>query len=468
MTITLPTVDIDKLTTIEDAKDTIKQLLNLCATILTLCEKQEKEIGTLKEEIARLKGQPKKPTFSAAKNQSISVTKLIKKKKAWEKGSKKGKIPIDKEVKLPEVTECICGSHEFTILRTYHKIVQGILFIRNNIMYKGREKRCKNCGKKYKSKLPIEAFDQNLQALLSYWKFASRMTYPLLRRMLKGIGVSISNGQINEILLKNGEKLKNAYRHLKTQGIKKSPYLQSDASGAKRKDKQSGKIRNQYIQIISNTFLSLFFITKQYTAASLNSGLGTNGRKKKYVSDDGSPNGELLKILIKQLCWIHEIRHYKKLFPFFNPHQKLQNKILTQWSTFYHLAKHYGESPPEERPKKRRQIEKRFEQITGQTTGYDLLDKQLKLTKKKRNRLLTFLDHPELPIHNNQCEQDIREFVIMRKISGGTKSYRGDNSLIRHLSVIQTAQKQGLDVFQTLQGLLTGKLSPSVLTANIS
>lgn len=108
-----------------------------------------------------------------------------------------------------------------------------------------------------------------------------------------------------------------------------------------------------------------------------------------------------------------------------------------------------------------------FDQITSQVTGYDLLDKQLRLTKKKKERLLQFLDHPELPIHNNQCEHDIRPFVIIRKISGGTKSYRGDKSLARHLSVIQTAQKQGLNVYQTLQGLLSGQLSPSVLTANI-
>lgn len=79
-----------------------------------------------------------------------------------------------------------------------------------------------------------------------------------------------------------------------------------------------------------------------------------------------------------------------------------------------------------------------------------------------------FLDYPALPIHNNQCESDIRPFVIIRKISGGTKSYQGDKALARHLTIIQTAQKQGLDVYATLHGLLTNSLSPAVLTANIS
>jgi hypothetical protein len=138
--------------------------------------------------------------------------------------------------------------------------------------------------------------------------------------------------------------------------------------------------------------------------------------------------------------------------------------ILTRWRQFYYAAKHYRDEPG---LKIRQEIEQLFDEITNQITGYDLLDKQLRLTRKKRERLLLFLDYPQLPIHNNQCEQDLREFVIQRKISHETKSVRGDHSIARHLSVIQTAQKQGLDVFHTLHGLLTEQLSPAVLTAAI-
>jgi hypothetical protein len=243
-------------------------------------------------------------------------------------------------------------------------------------------------------------------------------------------------------------------------------HIQSDATGAKRKEK-NGTIRNQYVQIVGNKLLSVFFITRKYNAKTLNDLLGKNGRKKPFVSDDGSPNGECLKCKDKQLCWVHEIRHYKKLFPFFNEYQKEQKQILTQWSNFYHLAKHYRESLPDQQEQKKQEIQQLFDTLTSQTTGYGLLDKQLKLTQKKKDRLLLFLDHPELPIHNNQCEQDIRQFVIIRKISGETKSVRGDRSIERHLSIIQTAQKQRLDIFHTLHGLLTGALSPTILTANI-
>jgi hypothetical protein len=408
---TLPDIDI---TTITDP-----QTRNAIEKIMQAFMALQKENCMLREEIVRLKGQPKKPQFNnSGKQSTYGVTSLLKEKQTWHKSSK-GKLPIDKEEQLPEIDQCACGSREFRTLRTTAKIVQGIVFQRNNIAYHGRHKQCINCGKKYKSILPKEikgvSFDPNMKSLLSYLKFACRMTYPLLHRMLNGIGIQISNGEINEILLGNGDALAGVQKHLRTVGFKESSYLQSDASGAKRKEKSSGKISNQYIQVICNKLFSVFFITRKYNAKTLNGLLGRKGREKPFVSDDGSPNGDSCKCKKKQLCWVHEIRHYQKLFPFLNPYQQLQQMILTQWKEFYHLAKHYRESPPEMREMKKREIKTVFDQITSQITGYNLLDKQLKLTKKKKERLLLFLDYPDLPIHNNQCEQDIRQFVIIRK-----------------------------------------------------
>jgi hypothetical protein len=458
----LPDIKLEQITTLTEAKQVIELLL-------TMYKKQQEQINRLEAEITKLKGQPKKPHFSNSDNKSYGVTNLLKQKKTWKK-SAKGKLPIDHAENLAEVEECSCGSKTFRTLRTTTKVIQGIVFKRNNTAYHGRHKQCINCLKTYKSILPEElqgvSFDPALKSLISYLKFSARMTYPLLYRMLNGMGIQISYGQINEILLGNGDKLEPVHMHLRTKGFEKSKYLQSDATGAKRKEK-SGMIRNQYAQIVSNKLLSVFFLTKRYNAKTLNRLLTKAGRKKPFVSDDGSPNGECLNCKDKQLCLVHEIRHYKKLFPFFNSHQKEQNRILLQWRQFYHLAKQYGMSEPELISQRKQEIKLFFDKITNQVTGYNLLDKQLRLTRKKKDRLLLFLDYPFLPIHNNQCEQDLRQFVIIRKISGETKSVRGDRSIERHLSIIQTAQKQGLDIFQTLNGLLTGQLPPTVLTANI-
>lgn len=457
----LPDINVEQITTLEEAK-------NMIELLLTMYKKQQERLTRLEAENARLKGQPKKPSFSSQKQQqSSSLLFFSGKPRQWKKQSR-GKLPVDHKVILPEVTYCACGQTTFTTLRTHTKIVQGMVLERRNVAYHGRDKQCIACGKIYKSILPSKlkgiSFDPTLGSLISFFKYGCRMTYPLIHRMLKGFGVQISYGEINEMLLRNGDNLAGALAHLRTVGFAKSAFVQSDATGAKRREKHTGRIINQYAQIISNKALSVFFLTRYYNTKTLNMLLGVKGRQKPFVSDDGSPNGDGCRCKIKQLCWVHEVRHYKKLFPFFNSHKILQEDILSQWQRFYHLAKQYGHDPTEE---KRLEVETLFDHITSQTTGYDLLDKQLLLTRKKKDRLLTFLDHPELPIHNNQCEQDLREFVIQRRISHETKSVRGDRSFARHLSVIQTAQKQGLDVFKTLHGLLTGTLTPTVLTANI-
>lgn len=458
----LPDINPESITTLVEARNAIEKLLQAYISL-----QHENEL--LKAEIAHLKGQPKKPQFNSEPQRNFGVSKLLKISKKWHKGVKLGTLPIDSHVSLPEETICGCGSSKFKQLRTHTKIIQGILFRRNNTAYHGRDKQCVRCGKIYKTQIPDGikgvSFDPALRSLISYLKYGCRMTHPLLLRMLTGFGLRISSGEISGILLTNGHQLAPVYQGLKLAGFSKSPYLQSDSTGSKRKDKQTGKVKNQYVQVVSNKLLSVFAITRHYNIKTLSNLLTRRGRDKPFVSDEGSPNGDGLRCKCKQVCWVHEIRHYQKLFPFFNPHQKLQQEILSQWSSFYHLAKGYGRDPTQE---KRQMIEVSFDQITSQVTGYDLLDKQLKLSRKKRARLLTFLDYPFLPIHNNQCEQDLREFVIQRKISGETKSVAGDRSLERHLSIIQTAQKQGLDIFQTLHGLLTGQLSPAILTANLS
>jgi len=462
----LPDIDVDVISSIGEAKQALRQILNFCETLLKEHDQLLKENVLLKQEVARLKQQSKAPQFTSPRNPSFSASKLLKKDKLWHKSSKKGLIGVDQDIQLPEVDRCICGSVEFTTLQTTVKIVQGMIIKKNNTAYHGKRKQCKSCGKVFTAQIPEDvkglSFDSSTQSLASYLKFACRFTHPLLHSFFTGFGIQISYGQITEILQRNSKKLHPAYVHLKHDGIKQSGYLHSDATGTKRKQLVTNKIINQHLHFLGNKFLSLFKITLNYNSAVLNQFLGRYGRRKLYVSDDGSPNGGKLKVKRKQLCWIHEDRHYLKLSPRLKIHREKLQTVINQLFEFYHLAKDYGRDPTAGRKK---ELKDMFDTMTRQKTGYGALDHQLTLTKRKHDRLLLFLDYPFLPIQNNQAEQDVREFVVMRKISGETKSQKGDRSIERHLSIIQTARKQGLNVYETLHGLLTGILSPTVLTA---
>lgn len=470
MPIKLPDIDVDSIASLKEAKQIIiKQLLNIIEQQAEQIKLLEDKIILLEKEISFLKKQPYKPQFSSPQQSSFSTSKLLKEKdKNWHK-SIKGTLPIDQDVTLPEVDICSCGSTQFKTIKTTTKIVQGMVIQRNNTAYHGKKKKCVACGKIYTTSIPKDikglSFDSNIQSIASYLKFACRFTHPLLHSFFTGFGIQISYGQITEILKKNSQKLHQPYLHLKTVGMKQSPYIQSDATGTKRKQLATSEIIREHLHFFGNRMLSVFKITMKYNAEMLNDFLGKHGRRKLYISDDGSPNGQKLNVKKKQLCWVHEDRHYLKLSPRLNIHKLKLQEIVNQLGVFYHHAKAYGRDPTEESKKELRRM---FDTITNQQTDYKALDHQLSLTKRKRDRLLLFLDYPFLPIQNNQAEQDLREFVIIRKISGETKSLSGDRSIERHLSVIQTARKQGLNIFQTLHGLLTGELSPAVLTVKVA
>jgi hypothetical protein len=54
-----------------------------------------------------------------------------------------------------------------------------------------------------------------------------------------------------------------------------------------------------------------------------------------------------------------------------------------------------------------------------------LWNQALKRIYKNKAELLIALDRPEIPLHTNGSETDIRDYVKKRKVSGGTLSDEG-------------------------------------------
>lgn len=60
------------------------------------------------------------------------------------------------------------------------------------------------------------------------------------------------------------------------------------------------------------------------------------------------------------------------------------------------------------------------------------------------------LDRPEIPLHTNGSENDIRTFVTKRKISGGTVSDAGRDARDVLLGLMKTCTKLGVSFFAYL------------------
>ena len=147
------------------------------------------------------------------------------------------------------------------------------------------------------------------------------------------------------------------------------------------------------------------------------------------------------------LCWVHSERLVHKLQPTNPIHRQAVEVTRTLIWWFYRDLKAYKLAPD---PKRVRMMRARFDRIFTKKTGYVMLDRQLARLHKLKPDMLRVLDRPEIPLHTNGSENDIRSVVTKRKISGGTISEAGKNARDTMLGLLKTCSKLGVSYYRFL------------------
>ena len=88
-----------------------------------------------------------------------------------------------------------------------------------------------------------------------------------------------------------------------------------------------------------------------------------------------------------------------------------------------------------------------------------MLDETIASTRKRKDRLLKVLIYPKLPLHNNGSEIALREGVIKRKISYGTRSDAGKAAWENQLTILDTCRKQGISYFKYILDIISESYS---------
>jgi hypothetical protein len=91
-------------------------------------------------------------------------------------------------------------------------------------------------------------------------------------------------------------------------------------------------------------------------------------------------------------------------------------------------------------------LRRRFERRTGFAT----LDRLLKRLHANKDELLRVLERPEIPLHTNGSENDVRCLVTRRKISAGTRSDIGRDCRDGFLGLMKTCRKLGISFWNYL------------------
>jgi hypothetical protein len=141
------------------------------------------------------------------------------------------------------------------------------------------------------------------------------------------------------------------------------------------------------------------------------------------------------------LCWVHAERLVHKLDAFTDENRKAQRHIRSLIWRFYRDLKAYRLAPSKNR---QAALTARFDRIFTRQTGFVTLDRLLKRLHANKAELLKVLERPEIPLHTNGSENDIRGVVTKRKVSGGTRSDVGRDCRDGFLGLGKTCKKLGI------------------------
>ena len=152
------------------------------------------------------------------------------------------------------------------------------------------------------------------------------------------------------------------------------------------------------------------------------------------VSDDAGQ----FKIGSHGLCWVHAERLVHKLDTFTEENRAAQASVRASIWEFYADLKAYRCAPT---PQSKTELQARFDRIFTRNTGFVTLDRLLARLHANKAELLMVLDRPEIPLHTNGSENDIRCHVTRRKLSGGTRSDVGRDCRDAFLGLAKTCAK---------------------------
>src|SRR6266849_146584 len=152
------------------------------------------------------------------------------------------------------------------------------------------------------------------------------------------------------------------------------------------------------------------------------------------------------------LCWVHSERLVHKLDTFTDLHYTAQQRLRRLIWWFYRDLKAYRCDPTS---RHKAALRARFDRIFRRRTGCAILDRLLARLHANKPELLMVLERPEIPLHTNGSENDIRCHVTQRKLSGGTRSDPGRDCRDAFLGLAKTCAKLGISFWDYLGARLS-------------
>ena len=473
----------------------------------------------LRDEIALLKGQTPRPHLAPSRLEQPARKPPLpegQQRPGSAKRPKNAQLTLTREVRVP-----FPNPPPGSVSKGYEAYVVQELVVRAEATRYLRERIVTAKGQSLLAPLPVDVlpgqhFGPNLISHLLHQYHHNHVTQPWLQDELEQLGVAISAGQINRILTENNDIFHQEKAELLTAGLATARYIQVDDTGARHQGHHGycthignecfayfasteSKSRLNFLEVLRGDHydyvindVTVAYWQKYELAAALVQALvegprhfadaaawnarlqevGLTGSRRVRIATEGALLGSLIAhgvapdlavlsdgagqfaILVHAACWVHAERPLARMIPFNEEHRLAIERIRQQLWELYQALKAYQQQP---QPAQVPVLTARFEALCAQRSGYPSIDGVLKDLHDHQADLLRVLERPEVPLHNNAAESDIRDYVKKRQISGGTRSAAGRRCRDTFASLKKTCRKLGIRFWDYLRDRVSGR-----------
>jgi transposase len=360
-------------------------------------------------------------------------------------------------------------------VKHHERIIEEIIPVKvQSTCYHTTSGWCPCCRKHIESRAPeqppaadLPHAQLGLHALT--WAAVMRVCYRMPLRQITALygqlGLKLSAGAIAKQLQRMSRWLSGQYHRLQL-SLRLAGVVHADETGWRTNG------RNGYLWTLTNTQHTLYHIDPSRSGAViadlLGGDFGSDGQATLVADFYGAyaqfkgPQQKCLAHLLRELKDSAASRPELAEHEFFKKCRRLIKEMLKLKQRREKLRRAEYEHQVQ-------LLEKRLSKLAeGRWDDADA-DRLASRLRKYAGQLTTFLHKKEVDATNNAAERALRPAVVMRKISGGSRSAAGARAWAILASVMRTAQQQGRDVVATIEDLLKAEWSgkPAALLSEL-
>lgn len=287
-------------------------------------------------------------------------------------------------------------------------------------------------------------FGQRVHALVAYLRQVGRLPVRGIAALLSAVcRLKVSVGAVNQMLSTVADCGHATYTRLQAT-LRNSPFVHGDETGWR----ENGK--NGYLWSFSTPAAAYFAYPKTRAGHVVTDVLGDDYRGIVVSDFYGGYNTHLG---LHQRCWVHLLRDVHDLTVKF----ALPGVVgwAKQLRSLYDQAKAFSHPNAKVRAKARVGFQEEVVALAAPFLKTNLPQTTLcKRLLQFESELFTFVEYPQVPSENNPAERAVRPRVIARKISGGTRSPVGSQTMAVLSSLFATWQLRREECLSACQEML--------------